>query len=180
MVKYLEEKNESMHGTLQTKCNACDLNFNSEVEFKDHILTTIHKGPSDGTRNFQYRLTAKTAKSNLIKGALRKHMNIEHKQGAANVDFSDGAWILAVAPEISNWDNGNRNFSYGEFNIQVIEAKPGMDGGNKHMDYKIVFSVNDQKVVLHAYNSKQRFTVSGQNYVNFVNKFIDPFFTQKN
>ena len=57
--------------SLGTKCNTCDLNFESDEDFKDHILTTIHKGPSDGTRNFKYRLTAKTAKANLIKGALR-------------------------------------------------------------------------------------------------------------
>ena len=179
MVKYLEEKNQAMNGTLQTKCNACDLNFNSEVELKDHILTTIHKGPSDGTRFFKYRLTAKTAKTNLLKGALRKHMDIQHKQGATNLDFSDGAWILAVLPEVLNWDNGNRHFSYGDLNMEVIEAKPGVDDDNKHMDYKIVFRVNGMKVVLHAYNSKQRFTVSGQNRVNFVNKFLDPFFSKK-
>ena len=59
---------------------ACSLSFHSEAEFKEHILTTVHRGPSDGTRNFKYQLTAKTAKKNLVKGALRKHISIEHKQ----------------------------------------------------------------------------------------------------
>ena len=88
------------HIALGNKCNECDLFFQTENDFKDHILTTIHGRPSDGTRNFKYKLTAKTAKSNLIKGALRKHIEIEHKQGAANMDFSDGAWIKALFPEV--------------------------------------------------------------------------------
>ena len=50
-----------------TKCNACDENFQSVDEFKEHILTTVHNGPANGTRNFTYKLTAKTAKNNLIK-----------------------------------------------------------------------------------------------------------------
>ena len=175
----MKSKKSSLVTALGTRCNACDENFKSEADFKDHILTTIHKGPSDGTRNFNYRLTAKTAKSNLVKGALRNHIEVEHKQGATNIDFSDGAWILAVFPEVLNWDKGNRKFSYGDLNIQVIEAKPGIDGENKHMDYKIVFHVNGKKVVLHAYNSKQRFTISGQNYVNFVTKFLEPFLRKK-
>ena len=180
MLEMKKKKNSTVMDTaIGTKCNACDVNFKSEIDFKEHILTTVHRGPSDGTRNFQYRLTAKTAKSNLIKGALRKHIEIEHKQGAINIDFSDGSWILAAFPEVLNWDKGNRMFSYGDINIQVTEAKPGIERGNKHVDYKIVFLVNNQKVVLHAYNSKQRFTVSGQNHVNFVTKYLEPFFTKK-
>jgi hypothetical protein len=73
MVKMLELTNKTPLDKMRlNKCNVCDTGFSSEEEFKDHILTTIHKGPSDGTRNFKYRLTAKTAKSNLLKGARRK------------------------------------------------------------------------------------------------------------
>ena len=116
MVKFLEmnKKNYSMDTAIGTKCDACDENFKSEAGFKEHILTTVHRGPSDGTRNFKYRLTAKTAKSNLIKGALRKHIEIQYKQGAINLDFSDGAWIYAVFPEVLNWDKRNRNFFNGD------------------------------------------------------------------
>ena len=51
----------------------------------------------------------------------------------------------------------NRNFFYGDLSIQVVETKPGIEGDNKNVDYKIVFEVNGEKVVLHAYNGKQRF-----------------------
>ena len=142
-------------------------------------MTTVHKVPSDGTRNFKYRLTAKKAKANLLKGAKRKHIGVEHKQGATNIDFSDGSWIKAVLPEVLQWDRGNRKFSYGDLDIEVIEAKPGIENEAKHMDYKFVFIVNGQRIVLHAYNGKQRLTVCGQNYVNFVEKFLQPFFSRK-
>jgi hypothetical protein len=178
MVKMLTHKTSV--GRIQSnECKTCDQRFLSEGEFRDHILTTVHKGPSDGTRNFKYRLTAKTAKSNLLKGARRKHFGIEHKQGASNIDFSDGAWIKAVFPEVLKWDKGNRNFSYGELNVEVIEAKPGIEGGNNHVDYKFIFLVNGHRVVLHAYNGKQRFTVCGQNYLLFIEKYLEPFFTRK-
>ena len=165
--------------SIGNECKVCDMNFVSEEDFKEHILTTVHRGPADGTRNFKYRLTAKTAKNNLLKGAKRKHMEIEHKQGAINVDFSDGAWVLAVFPEILSWDKSNRNFTYCDLDIQVIEAKPGIDGGNNNVDYKIVFQVNGQKVVLHAYNGKQRLTLNGQGHRMFVQMFLDPFFRSK-
>ena len=121
MVRALQIQNRQSSGgiSIGTKCNACDANFHSEADFKEHILTTVHKGPADGTRNFKYRLTAKTAKSNLIKGAQRKHINVQHKQGAINLDFSDGAWIYGVFPEVLNWDKRNRNFFYGDLSIQV-------------------------------------------------------------
>ena len=106
------------------------------------------------------------------------HIDIQHKQGAINVDFSDGSWLYAAFPEVLNWDKVNRNFFCGDLSIQVIEAKPGMESENKNVDYKIEFQVNGEKVVLHAYNGKQRFTVSGKNHVNFVTKYIQPFFTK--
>ena len=171
----IKNENAKVDSKIGTNCNACDVNFHSEESLKEHILTTVHKVPADGTRNFKYRLTAKTAKSNLLKGALRKHIDIQHKQGAINVDFSDGSWLYAAFPEVLNWDKVNRNFFYGDLSIQVIEAKPGMESGNKNVDYKIEFQVNGEKVVLHAYNGKLRFTVSGRNHVNFVTKYIHPF-----
>ena len=88
-----------------------ELTVKREAKFKEHILTTVHKGPADGTRNFKYRLTAKTAKSNLIKGAQRKHFDIQYKQCAINLDFSDGAWNYAAFPKVLNWDKTIEIFS---------------------------------------------------------------------
>ena len=98
MVKRVVQSNNLNIGK---RCNTCDKTFENETDFKDHILTTVHRGPpSEGTRNFQYRLTAKKAKSNLLKGAQRDHFSIEHKQGTTNVDFSGGSWLLTAVPQL--------------------------------------------------------------------------------
>ena len=120
MVKVLERRKQGEivgNNSLETDCKVCDITFATETDLKDHILSTVHRGPSDGTRNFKYRLTAKTAKKNIIKGAQRKHMAVEHKQGAINIDFSDGAWVYVAFPEVLNWAGGNQNINYGELFI---------------------------------------------------------------
>ena len=86
---------------------------------------------------------------------------------------------MSIFPELLSWDRGNRKFSYGDLNIEVVEAKPGFEDENKHVDYKFVSDVNGLKLVLHAYNGKQRLTVCGQNYMNFVDKFLEPYYTKK-
>ena len=182
MVKVLEKKNKGgimKDFNIGKDCKECHITFSTEADLKEHILTTVHGGPSDGTRNFNYRLTAKTAKKNLIKGAQRKHIDIEYKQGAINVDFSDGAWVYAAFPEVLNWANSYNKFTFGLLDIKVMEAKAGMDGESKNVDHKIEFQVNAQKVVLHAYNSKQRFTVSGQGNQVFVEQYLKPIISTK-
>ena len=57
MVKTVERRTTRAL-SLGKECKICDIVFEYETDFKDHILTTVHKGPSDGTRNFNYRLTA--------------------------------------------------------------------------------------------------------------------------
>ena len=75
-------------------CIPCDQIFESTDDFKEHILTTIHNGPAKSTRSFKYKLSERTAKKNLIKGAKRQHLMNEIKQGATNIDFSDGSWLV--------------------------------------------------------------------------------------
>ena len=75
-------------------------------------------------------------------------------------------------------EKGNQAFHYGDLE-KVIESKPGMDDGSNNVDYKIVFQSNGQKVVSHAYNVKQRFTITGQGYKTFVEKYLDPLLRKK-
>ena len=70
------------HSQSLTNCIPCDEVFETSSEFKDHLLTTQHNGPSKGTRSFKYKLTEKTARNNIIKGAKRQHLKVEVKQGA--------------------------------------------------------------------------------------------------
>ena len=91
-------------------CEPCDEAFDSVTDLKDHVLDTPHNGPYTGTRNFKYKLTEKTAKSNLIRGAKREHFAIDSKQGATNIDFSDGSWILVAYPELIKWEKGSTHY----------------------------------------------------------------------
>ena len=108
-------------------CHSCDLKFVGEEELKDHILTTVHNGPSQGTRNFKYRMTEKTARANIVKGARKKHFQVEHKQGATNIDFSDGSWILVAFPVIKDWEKDEgASIDINSIQVQIIEARPGL------------------------------------------------------
>ena len=90
MVKNLQTALKKKVGN---ECNSCYLVFANEEDLRDHIQITLHKGPtSSGTQNFKYRINEKTTTSNLLKGAQRNHFNVEYKQGATNLDFSDGIW----------------------------------------------------------------------------------------
>ena len=35
-----------MDKAIGNKCNSCDENFKTKADFKEHILTTVHRGPS--------------------------------------------------------------------------------------------------------------------------------------
>ena len=100
----------------------------NETDFKDHILTTLHKGPpSTGTRNFQYRMTSKSAKANLLKGANRDHFSIDYKQGASNLDFSDGSWLLVAFPQVLKWREGNYTSTIDGIHVEITDSKEGKD-----------------------------------------------------
>ena len=147
MVKCIERS------SIGKRCNPCDEDFADETEFKDHILTTLHRGPpAEGTCNFKYKLTSQKAKNNLRKGANRDHFNVEYKQGATNVDFSDGSWLLVAFPEILKWKEIREIIHFNDTLIKVVETKEGKEKTGKSIDHKIEFLMNEQKIVLHAYN----------------------------
>jgi hypothetical protein len=66
-----------------------------------------------------------------------------------------------------------------DFDIKIVESDVGVDNLDKHMDTKIVVFVNDERIVLHAYNSTQNLMVKGKNFVNFAVKCLQPYFTKK-
>ena len=63
--------------------------------------------------------------------------------------------------------------------INIVESDAGVDKSNKHMDTKLVVFVNDERIVLHAYNGTQNLMVQGKNFSNFVVKYLQPYFSQK-
>ena len=63
--------------------------------------------------------------------------------------------------------------------ITIIEHEVGIESNEKHVDTKIVISVNDSRLVLHAYNSTQNLMVQGRNHQNFAVSCLEPFFKMK-
>ena len=55
----------------------------------------------------------------------------------------------------------------------------GKEADGKHIDSKVVFYVNRDKVVCHLYNTTQRILVNGNGYDNFIRVFLQPYFEAK-
>ena len=132
-----------------------------------------------GSRRFNFKLTDEKAKKNLLKSAQRKHFEIEEKQNCMNLRFSPGAYIIVAKKMIDQCEiryKEKSTFVYEDLEVKVEEFRTGHEANNKHFDTKIVFSVNNRKVVMHCYNSTQNFKVDGVGHSNFVSKFLEPLF----
>ena len=132
-------------------------------------------------RTFDYDLNEKRAKAKLLKGAKRaKHLNVEIKSGCVNMRFSDGAYFEVVLPLLREWHKREaESFVVNDLTIKVDEIDAGIDKTDKHMDTKLIITVNTDRIVLHAYNGTQNLMVQGKNYVNFAVSCLEPFFTEK-
>ena len=133
-------------------------------------------------RKFDFELTDKKAKANLMKSASRAHLEVEKKQRSTNLKFSAGAYLLVAKPFVKKCELGFLNktpFIEKDMEISVEEYRDGLDQNNKHFDTKIVFSINRKKVVIHCYNSTQNMKVDGSIYEYFIEKFLVPFFKTK-
>ena len=148
---------------------------------KMHI-SDMTPAASGNLRRLNFKLTEKTAKSNLIKAANRNYFEIELKQKSTNLRFSAGAYLHTVMPVIENWKSKNMSketFREGSMNIKVDEYADGLEMNAKHLDTKIVFNVNAEKVVVHCYNSTQNLMVNGKMYQEFINQYLQPLFVKE-
>ena len=134
-------------------------------------------GLSSEERKLNFKLTDKKARTNLLKSAERKHLEVELKQNCTNLRFSPGAFLLVGKKLIEECENNRKKETlvvYNNLSIKVDEFKTGRELNNRHFDTKVVFSVNEQKVVLHCYNSTQNLKVEGSMYSTFIEKFLLP------
>ena len=130
-------------------------------------------------RNFNFKLTDKKAKSNLIKSAKRGHLEIEAKQLCKNIRFSAGAYLYVAKQMVRECEarhKANSPIIHKNMEIKVEDFLDGIDLEGKHFDTKIVFSVNTKKVVMHCYNSTQNIKVEGSAYLDFIKIFLEPLF----
>ena len=142
----------------------------------------ISNGPiAKSGRKFTFNLTEKTAKSNLLKSASRNYFEIETKQKCKNLKFSAGAYLFVAKPFIKTCEmkfKSKQIFDEQNLCIQVREFEDGKDSNSKHMDTKIVLFVNEEKVVVHCYNSTQNIMVAGGSYLEFIDRFLKPLFVK--
>ena len=130
-------------------------------------------------RTFNFKLTDKKAKSNLLKSANRPQFEIEMKQQSLNLKFSAGAYLLVAQPLIKEFElyfKRKTSFTENGMETKVLEFRAGKELNDKHFDTKIVFLVNTKKVTMHCYNSTQNIMVNGSCYLEFVDKLLEPFF----
>ena len=73
-------------------------------------------------KHFNYQMTDKKAKSNLIKGASRETMEIEEMQKCTMISFSVGAYHEVVIPSVLELKIGSK-----VLNTEVKEVIPGYD-----------------------------------------------------
>ena len=136
----------------------------------------------DTGRKFNFELTDKKAKANLLKSANRIHLEIENKQKCSNLRFSAGAFLMVARPFIKECESKFLNkvpIIINDMEITIEEYRDGMEMNNKHFDTKIALFVNRKKVVIHSYNSTQNLKVDGSIYVDFLENFLIPLFRSK-
>ena len=98
-----------------------------------------------------------------------------------NLKFSAVAYLFVAKPFIKTCEmkfKSRQIFDEQNLCIKVREFEDGKDSNSKHMDTKIVFFVNEEKVVVHCYNSTQNIMVAGGRYLEFIERFLKPLFVK--
>ena len=93
-----------------------------------------------------------------------------------------GAWNFVVLPTIKYWHQvceEDKTCIVDSTEIKIVSVELGKDADGKHIDTKIVFSANRDKVVCHLYNITQHILVNGKGYDNIIQIFLKPYFESK-
>ena len=80
-----------------------------EIDMEENTSFVVATGTSmscnDLNRHFNYELSDKKAKSNLLKSAAREALKVEERQKCPMFEFSVGSYLLAVNPLVIKWGN---------------------------------------------------------------------------
>ena len=63
--------------------------------------------------------------------------------------------------------------------VEILEVEAGKENQGQHVDTKLVVIVNNDRLVLHAYNGTQNLMVQGKNYDKFALNCLEPFFRRQ-
>ena len=149
------------------------MKLSESIVFPRNTNEVVESSP----RNLNFKLKDETARKNLLAAARRQDFDKEEKQKCTKLKFSAGAYLEVVLPTVSGWKSLNgKSFDFEGKHIKVSEFKAGFEENNKHFDSKIVFLVNENRIVVHSYNSTQNMKVEGKGYSYFIEEFLEPFY----
>ena len=180
-----ENQNTSIvasEGVEGTQCNDCEINFKSEYHLETHMKTSQHVIQSGLNRKFSYKLNQKNAKKKLLQGASKNPYVKEQKSTCVVLTFNDGSYFYSVLPLIEDWKMrkaSGENIVGDNHEIRVTEVKSGKEEGGMCVDVLLKFEINNSKVAVHCYNTKQKMLVNGSGYSRFVEKYLEPHLKQK-
>ena len=148
-----------------------------KIEVNSDDTMVVATGGSVSTsleKHFNYEMTDKKAKTNLIKGASRETMEIEEMQKCTLIVLSVGAYHEVVIPYVLEWKVGTK-----VLNTEVKEIIPGYDENHKHMQtiIKLIFKKNI--ITVTCFNSTQKIKIEGRGYLDFVKMVLNPFIRTK-
>ena len=157
------------------------------VSFSEMSIVQISENAKDVKtveqegRTFGYTLNKKRAKAKLLKGAKRnQNLYAELRPGCVNLRFNNGAYYEIVMPLLREWNQKcDQTVNINNVEVKIIEVEIGTENSSNHIDTKLILMVNDDRIVLHAYNGTQNLMVQGKNYENFALNVLEPFFSKK-
>ena len=137
--------------------------------------------PCDSKRKFEYNLNEKAAKAKFIKNAKRSPFEVVTNSTSSNLLFSLGAWDQVDLSTVKYWNQvkGEKTCKVGSNDINIASVDIGKEVSGKHIDSKVVFYMNRNKVVCHLYNTTQLILVNGHGYATFIDIFLKPYFLSK-
>ena len=120
----------------------------------DLIQDSETRRPIEGKRTFEYNLNEKAAKNKLIKGAKRIPFEVVENSLSSNLVFSLGAWDQVVLSTIRYWNQvkGEKTCKVDSTDIKIASVELGKEVSGKHIDSKVVFYSNRNKMVCHLYS----------------------------
>ena len=130
------------------------------------------------TRKFTYKLNEKATRNKLIKGARRIPFDVVENSSSINLLFNLGSWSEIVMPSILYWEKvkETKTCRIGDKVVKIIDVKAGKEVTRSHVDTQISFLMNNDKIMLHCYNTTQLILVNGHGYDQLVQVFFKPYF----
>ena len=158
------------------------MNVNNQViTFEEHVRNSeVHRN-SETTINFNYELSDKAAKAKILKAVTRIPLEIEENSTSTNLVFSAGAWHHAVLPAVRYFCDikDDNSCKIGDYTVKIGGIKMGKEINGKHVNTKVVFFADRDKIICHLYNTTQLILVNGHGYKKFIDLFLKPFLSTK-